>query len=349
MNGPDNDLFDQDEEMTGFGPEKEEIPYFAPKGGAKKKGLSEVETAFPSYDTLRHPQANFTATDQRCISIYCPKGGVGKSTLAKELSVLFASERYDSVTGIPLRVLLVDCDWGHPSQKNLFNVARNTRTERISKWIRVMAKNEDETGMPGYFNSRFLDDYVDRITDNLHILTLTNNDMDAAMLSAAMVRTIMQTVANAPYDIVIYDNRNNGAEDERTVAVIEGCDTVLMIVTRESHTLDNVRKDIRALEAIRFDIGRIRFVMNSAPQRDGHGSMRVTPRDIENFFSAELLAEIPVMKDMTDINNDAMAAVSCAPNSPFVKAVEELAEALLPRPKREKQGLIERLFGKRRK
>lgn len=340
----DDNLYDF-EDVLG----KEDAEYEAPMGGSKSERVYRKPGANAkddTYDVLDSPVANFNAANQRTVAICCPKGGVGKSTLAKELAYAFASRRYISSNGIPLRVLIVDADWGHPTQKILFNVQNEKNSKRISSWISIMATQMDKTGVPGFYNSRFINDYIVKVTDNLHLLTLTNGSLDANMITEEMVRSITQSLTSTNYDLIIYDNRNNGVEDSRNVAVMEACDTILEVLTAELPTMNNVREDIKALSAGGFDVGRIRFVLNHAPVKDPEAA-EVTAVDIENVFQAPIITEIPRNEQMSNINNRAEAAVIKNPNSPFSTAVYEIAEYLIPAPQEKKRGFFSGLFRRR--
>ena len=119
----DDDLNDESvpqmrQEMNASG-EGAQSGYVPPMGGRKEAPKYEQNErrrpSSPTYDYLNPPEGSFRPSSQRSVAITCPKGGVGKSSTTKELGYAFASEVYDSENGTPLKVLLVDADWGHPS------------------------------------------------------------------------------------------------------------------------------------------------------------------------------------------------------------------------------------------
>lgn len=345
----DDDLNDESvpqmrQEMNASG-EGAQSGYVPPMGGRKEAPKYEQSErrrpSSPTYDYLNPPEGSFRPSSQRSVAITCPKGGVGKSSTTKELGYAFASEVYDSENGTPLKVLLVDADWGHPSLTSILNVGGGQH--KISAWIKTMIRNINSTGHPGVFRARYIDDFIVKIKPNLHLLTLTRDTMDSNMLTPEMVRAITQSISCTDYDLVIYDNRNEIEGDDRSLAVCDAVDMIFMLVTSDTTTLQNINNTLASLESLQYDIKRIHFVQNAVDPK----AKNILPRDIENHYGVQLVTEIPKCDEMTEINNESKALVNERPNSNYSKAIFELAEFILPAPVKKKKGLFAGLFGKR--
>ena len=134
----------------------------------------------PSYgmETSGSQQGGFRTLKQTVIAVNCPKGGVGKTTISKELAIAYSSVK---VAGQPLKVCLVDCDLDFGDVASMLNLQPYPN---IHHWISDIRQRlrENPRGEIRYTQQQ-IEKYLIAHPTGLKILAAPTNHSEALDIS----------------------------------------------------------------------------------------------------------------------------------------------------------------------
>lgn len=203
---------------------------------------------------------------RRTVAVYSPKGGVGTTTIATNIAIAAVARRPDRVVLVDLALqfggvaTLLDLD---PKQ-TLADVVRDVASMREPELLRTYAMRHDS---------------------GLHVLATPAAPEAAGSVTAEHVGLILKTLLES-YDMVVIDA--GSTLDERTLAIFEAAETVILPITPEIGTL----KAMHGLVEYLSESGSIglksSFVLNSIFARD-----ILKLRDVESFLGSKVVVELP--------------------------------------------------------
>lgn len=321
----------------GVNPNQRIVP--DPSLGRQTYGIGQQPSGY-SYvsDTLQRPQSNFKTFQQQFVSVHSPKGGVGKSTIAKELAWAFA---LGEVNGQKLKVLLVDCDYEFGDQSMLFNV---NPSPCMSNWANQMRKDLKETGKIPRYDKQTIKRFVLPITENLDLLAATQSPLDEKLITVDMVKAMCANLRSCDYDVVIFDNSNT-IKDERNYAILEASDVIFEIDTLDMTTISEIGEMIETMRNKSFDLSKIKLVVNTVPA-DGK-ELDITPQQVVDAYELDFSVQIPEYDKVRRNNNAAEAEMWNTKDTPYTKAIKKMANDVLPVYPEKKKGLFSKLFGRK--
>lgn len=153
----------------------------------------------------------------KIITIYSPKGGVGKSVLSLNLAGVASSLEH--------KVLLLDFDMHTGSIGMILN-------EEIKKSIYNLT--DDMT------NNRFkkISDYVYKYNDKIDVLPSPKDPRQGNKINSRYLSMIIEKVRNI-YDVVIIDTASK--MDEINIVTLDSSDLILFVIDNDMYTLKNTR------------------------------------------------------------------------------------------------------------
>ncbi len=308
--------------------------------GANIENLRTSSEGKRSYTRRSTPEAeaNYESRKQQIVAIYSPKGGVGKSTITKELAYMLAGTT--DINGRDIRVIVVDVDLEMPDVSTLFRVLPRPN---IADWVRDIEADK-EAGRPlRYDQDEISTEYVVHVNPNLHLLCGTESVTDSHMIKSEHIQTILSALKQCDYDIIMLDCSNGiNAKILRTLMM---ADSVLWITTMDHTTLEETKRALKALRQMQCDTAKIKMLLNNIPAKEREKQYNIA--DIEGFIGMPITQGIPYDPNSRLANNAAEALVLGA-STPFTKAIRKIGNELLPLQEEEKGGLFSRLFGKRK-
>lgn len=273
-----------------------------------------------SYPKLAMPEINHKNFAKKLISIYSPKGGVGKSTISKELAMAYSTA---SVNGEAVRVLLVDADWEFGDITTLFNVAPRPN---VIDWVRDMQADKRQTGcLHLYSNETILSRYVIPYSSTLHILAGPGDPVEAELITEEMVLAMVESLKRSTYDIILIDSANSNRA--RTLVPIMKSDAVVLVETLDTSTVAETTAVLNTLRSKQFDFGRIYMVLNQVPESDTQIDISVT--EISRLLQLDVAAVLPKYELIRMINNAGDAAVRKRASA-YSQAMFQLANRIVP-------------------
>ena len=236
----------------------------------------------------------------RQVTVFSPKGGVGKTTLAVNLAVAL-SERGSK------RVVLVDLDlaFGDVAITLQLFPART-----IADTVHL------ESGLDFTVLEPLLTDYRGQLSALVAPVQPDAKDS----IPPSLVGRILGLL-KAHFDFVIVDT--SPAFDEYALQAFDETDEMLLVTTLDVPTLKNVKVAVETLDLLNFPKPRRRLILNRADDKVG-----LTPEKVESTLGMSISAAIPTSSQVAHATNSGEPIVSAQPKHPVSQAITKLARSI---------------------
>ena len=266
------------------------------------------------------PTASFR---QMVLCVHAAKGGVGKTTIVKEMGVLFSRVR---MGGQPLRVLIVDLDVNYGDMAVTFQI-HNAPTN-IFVWKKAIEANQ------GAIRSEDILKYVVDAPgrSNLKLLLAPSRAIDGMGLSADMVKKMIQAlVASKQFDVILLDTAND--TDPMSLMAMSMADHILYLVTQSFTSIDDAYKELKDLRQVfsadprlGLQMDRFRLLVNMV--REGNKFME--PRSIADGLKLPLLGIMPDCGAEVEMKNNAGNAFCDDASHRYTQAMTTMLQGISP-------------------
>jgi pilus assembly protein CpaE len=199
------------------------------------------------------------------VTVFSPKGGVGKTTMAVNLALALTDRG-------ARKVCLVDLDLA-------FGDVAITMQLFPSHTI------EEAVGGEEHLDDNLVESLLTRHEDSLMVLAAPSlpdaRDRVTSRLVSRMLRTLKQQ-----FDYVVIDTAPNF--DEQTLQALDETDECVIIATLDVPTLKNVKVALETLDLLSIAVGHRHLVLNRADDAVGIG-----PEKVEQILGMKVTAPIP--------------------------------------------------------
>ena len=201
----------------------------------------------------------------KIVSIYSFKGGVGKSIIALNSSVILADK-------LKQKVLLIDLDL-HFGDISLLT---NKHTEKNILDLVDDAMLDNFENMSPYFYA---------YTPNLDILYAPLSPEGADYVSKDTIKNIV-AITKEHYDVIVFDTGVNF--HEHTLYALDASDKIFFISSMEMTSIKNSKLGLGVMKSLNYDDDKVQIVINFASEKFG-----ISKKDIEKVFDKEVSLYIP--------------------------------------------------------
>jgi pilus assembly protein CpaE len=239
----------------------------------------------------------------RVISIYAPKGGVGKTTIAFNLSVAIAQAGP--------RTVLVDGCLQFGDLRSLLKVPLDAPS--------ILDLPTDRVG------TRDLEDVLWRDPSGIDILLAPPRVEMAEMVMVRDVDKAMSMLRQS-YRVVVVDLPTSIGDV--SLSFMDASDTIISIVTYDSTTLRNTAAIADAFRAIGYPPEKVRYLVNRADSAGGLPS-----EELESAIGRR--PDFGVVSDgrlVVQANNEGVPVVIAHPEAQVSRDIVAVAEALMATP-----------------
>lgn len=242
--------------------------------------------------------------DGRIVSFYGSKGGVGKSILAMNISVML-SQRPDT------RTILVDLDLQFGDVGMLMNIKpQKTIVDAIESEYEAVAEKVSAA--------------VINHSAQLDVLLAPKRPDQAEGIHEAEIKQILTFLKNQ-YDYVVIDLGTNYSEI--TLSALDLSDIILYISTPDMLSIKNTRLGLDVMRSLDYNFDKVHLVLNRWT-----GKERISTSDISRALGVEVSAKIRDEKrHMLEMINrgDPIASEKRRRKSKFMKDLTMCTEKII--------------------
>lgn len=234
------------------------------------------------------------------VTVFSPKGGVGKTTLAVNLAVALSD-------GGKRKVCLVDLDlaFGDVAITLQLFPART-----IADAVHL------ESGLDFAVLEPLLTDYRDQVCA---LVAPVQPDAKDTIAPALVGRILHLLKGN--FDHVVVDTAP--AFDEYVLQAVDETDEMLLVTTLDVPTLKNVKVAVETLDLLNFPKAKRHLILNRADDKVG-----LSREKVESTLGMSVAAAIPTSQQVAHATNAGEPIVAAQPKHQVSQAIRKLASTL---------------------
>ncbi|MCB0894756.1 MAG: AAA family ATPase [Nocardioides sp.] len=240
----------------------------------------------------------------KVITVFSPKGGVGKTTMAVNLALSLADRG-------ARRVCLVDLDLAFGDVAITLQLFPSHTIEHA-----VGAEDTLDPSMVGPLLTRH--------QDSVMVLAAPNQPDVRERITPGLVARVLATLRET-FDWVVVDTAP--AFDEPTLAALDETDECVVVATLDVPTLKNVRVALETLDVLGIAKGHRHLLLNRADDAVGIG-----PEKVEAILGMSVTTQVATSVDIAAATNAGTPIVSGKPDHPSSGAIRSLATRLAGQP-----------------
>lgn len=255
-----------------------------------------------TWEALHGTAPGGPATDGKVITIFSPKGGVGKTTLAVNLGLALAR-------GGAVRVCVVDLDLAFGDVAiTLQLVPEHTITEAI--------------GLEDHLDFALIETLLTRHEGSLMILAAPTQPDIKDRMPAQLVSSVLETLRSR-FDFVVVDT--SPGFDDHVLHAFDHTDECILMATLDVPTVKNVKMAIDTLNALNLVPRNRHLVLNRADDEVG-----LSAKNVESILGMPVQAALPTAVAVANATNHGRPIVLSKPEHPVSKAITGLAAEFAP-------------------
>ena len=240
----------------------------------------------------------------RIVTVFSPKGGVGKTTVAVNLALALSEHG-------ARKVCLVDLDLA-------FGDVAITMQLFPTHSIEQAIGAEDSLDLP------MIEGLLTRHHDSLMVLAAPPHPDIRERVTPVLVARLLRTLKEG-FDYVVVDTAP--AFDDQVLTALDETDECVIIATLDVPTLKNVKVALETLEMLNIASGHRHLLLNRADDAVGIGADKV-----EAILGMQVTAQVTTSIDIAAATNAGTPIVVADPGHPGSTALLRLAATLTGEP-----------------
>ena len=257
-----------------------------------------LDRAYQLYVALRGPGGAMHTG--RVITVFSPKGGVGKTTIAVNLALALNDKG-------ARRVCLVDLDLAFG------DVA-------ITLQLFPQHTIEHAIGSEEAIDDQLMAALLTRHPESLMVLAAPTHPDVRDRVTPLLVSRVLHHLRGT-FDYIVIDTAPTF--DEQTLTALDETDECVIVATLDVPTLKNVKVALETLEMLDIASGHRHLLLNRADDAVGLG-----PEKVESILGMEIAARVSTSMDIAAATNNGRPIVSANHAHPGSTALRELADRL---------------------
>jgi len=277
--------------------------------------------------------------DKHLITVYGPKGGVGKTFLSRELAIYFTQQKKE---GRPLKVLAVDFNLDLGTIATSLNLPRTpnlfTWVKEIDDQLAQLVRNEgkepeslphqewQEYTMAARISPQDIQKYVVIHPDtNLHVLTSPRDIRQSFEIKDYHLYLILETLKRSDYDVVFIDTAPDTTD--ATIQALFFAQKVVMVGNPVVDAIENIQRMLKLLREAEYPEERIQICINRVQRRE-----MFTVEEIRAYFQlhpGKVLYTIPDDQEVKRSINTGIPLMLYPGKSTAKESIEALGNSLV--------------------
>lgn len=237
--------------------------------------------------------------DGRVITVFSPKGGVGKTTMSVNLSVALARTRAE--------VCVVDLDLAFGDVAITVQVIpEHTITEA--------AESEQD------LDWSLLKQLLTRHVSGISILAAPTHPEGRELITAQLVRSVISALRRH-FDYIVIDTPPGF--DDQVLGAFDETDEVVIVATLDVPTIKNTKVALETLDLLRLVPNGRHLILNRADDEVG-----LTPANVEEILGIPVDVTLPTSSAVASATNHGRPIVLSKPEHPVSVAIDKFARKL---------------------
>lgn len=241
--------------------------------------------------------------DGRVLTVFSPKGGVGKTTMSVNLSVALARTHAD--------VCVVDLDLA-------FGDVAITLQVIPEHTITDAAESEED------LDFQLLQRLLTRHSSGISILAAPTHPEGRDLVTATLTRRVIQTLRRN-FDYVVIDTPPGF--DDQVLGAFDETDECVIVATLDVPTIKNTKVALETLDLLRLVPNHRHLVLNRADEEVG-----LSLANVEEILGMRVSVSLPSSTAVASATNQGRPIVLSKPDHPVSKAIMALAQKLADDP-----------------
>lgn len=243
-----------------------------------------------------------TSESSRVITLFSPKGGVGKTVVAVNMGAMYAKR-------LKKRTLLIDLDLQFGDAAIMLGAdPRSTILDLVMSH--------------GDLDSDKLSGFVTHHESGLHVLPAPLRPEDAELVTEDRLASVLAAARQA-YDVVLLDTAPSFTPIVLTA--LDRTDELLLVGSLEATSLKSVKVCLQTLSMLHFPTEKTHVVLNRAETRVG-----LKKDQVESALGKAIRFGIPSNKSVPTAINRGVPVVMTDPKADVTRSIREICVALSP-------------------
>ena len=259
-----------------------------------------VRRAFEVWQALSGVTGKAESSRGQLVTVFSPKGGVGKTTLAVNLAVALSD-------GGARKVCIVDLDLAFGDVAITLQLFP----------VRTIA---DAVHLESGLDFPVLEPLLTEYREQLCALVAPVQPDAKDTISPALVGRILDLL-KSHFDNVVVDSAP--AFDEYVLQAVDETDEMVLVTTLDVPTLKNVKVAVETLDLLNFPKARRHLVLNRADDKVG-----LTQDKVESTLGMSVAAAIPTSNQVAHATNSGEPIVLAQPKHQVSQAIKKLAVSI---------------------
>ena len=244
---------------------------------------------------------------QEIITVYSPKGGVGKTTLACNFAVALKAK-----SSVDLNVCLVDLDVSFGNAEAILQVDAK---RNILDW--------DAFG-PEEFDRGLVNELVTKHKSGLDLVLSPVLAHESTQIKGELTEKVLKTLSRY-YDVIICDV-GPSLQADSTIVALDMATKILIIGTTDVPTLRNLHNCTRTFDdVLGVDQSKIRMVFNRMIKKHG-----LSMKEINQYIPYPVIGKIYEDETVQRLANDGKLPVLDGQNGAFATSVFKTVNSIIP-------------------
>lgn len=270
------------------------------------------------------------------IAVFSPKGGVGTSTIAANLSVALRQLTNKKVALVDGNLIFGD-----------LNVILNLVS---TKTIVDLANRIDD------LDRDLLNDVLVTHTSQVKVLLAPPNPQTGELVTSDHLRTILELMRRE-FDYVVVDTQSSF--QDRALAVLDMADRIIALMTLEMPCIKNIKLFLEVAELLEYSKEKIMLVLNKADNRMGFSvkdvqsniqhevGLQIANAPLEVTYSINQGVPLVIAKRTHQVSKDVFTLASRLTNVAKATLSDKTKEGQQPGKSEQSRGLFGRLIARR--